>query len=1205
MSDGQDNNTTENQANAAAVVDGAVVGTSAADDMQPGYTDADGDQIDGTDGVDDTILALGGDDTVDAGDGNDTVYGGSGADAIDGGDGDDTLYGDSSGLGAGGTGREALKWSEAPDPDGGGPIDDGDDLTGGFTMNTGTVNVTFNVLSQTAGGLTEFADNEQYTDGVEAASDSSLFSDHDLSDGASEYELLFDRGIENVEFRINDIDNDSNVSIFAFDANGDAVEVSLTGGSSLTLVDSDGINGIDTAETQGGNGLDTSEAYSLLVEIEGPVSRLVIQHSQDGNTDSGVNITDIYFDAPLADDGPGAGDTIDGGDGDDVIFGEDGADVITGGNGGDTVEGGDGNDLIDTGADIALPDLGFPGYETTPPIPADPLPDNDRDFVDGGDGNDIISTGDDADTVYGGTGDDTIKSGIDADEVYAGEGDDLVIGSEGNDTVFGGDGDDTIYGGTDPNLPDELNIENGPGGDPEEDNGRDLIFAGDGNDVVYGQDDDDTIFGGAGQDILDGGIDEDSIDGGADSDLISGGQGDDDVSGGLSDDLVLGEAGDDVVAGDEGNDLLGGGAGSDTVDGGAGIDVVVGGEDSDTLFGGTETDLISGGDGADLIYGGDESDTPDGGNDILSGDDGDDTVIGGTGNDLILGGEGADDLSGGADRDTFLEITAGDVIDGGEEGEDYDTIIVTEPAIVDYEDGNPEAGTITFFDGVTGEITGTATFQNIENVILQPFDEGVVPVATAFGAPTGDTPDVSQAVLSVLGGSDVPPYTPGDGIVDGTDGDDDIDLGYVDVDGDEIDAGDAILPGEGPDDDIVLAGEGNDTVDGNLADDEIYGEDGDDVISGNDGEDEILGGDGDDDLSGDSGNDVISGGEGNDTIDGGTGSDLLGGGIGADSVSGGDGTDIILGDEGDDTLEGGEGSDLISAGTGNDAIDLGSDDDVDFGFGGDDRDTFTGIGQNDRVDGGEGGDDFDTLDLTGAAETANAGGSLTVDFFNNPEDGVVTFFDANGDATGTMEFYNIEDVVICFTPGTLIATPQGERKVESLREGDRVITRDNGIQEIRWIGHRQLTGAELARARHLRPIRIRAGALGNGLPERDMVLSPNHRVLVANDKTALYFDEREVLVSSKHLTGLEGVDEVDVNMVTYIHFMFDQHEVVLSDGSWTESFQPGDYSLDGLGNAQRTEIFELFPELKTAEGLKDYQAARRSLKKHEARALFQ
>jgi hypothetical protein len=85
--------------------------------------------------------------------------------------------------------------------------------------------------------------------------------------------------------------------------------------------------------------------------------------------------------------------------------------------------------------------------------------------------------------------------------------------------------------------------------------------------------------------------------------------------------------------------------------------------------------------------------------------------------------------------------------------------------------------------------------------------------------------------------------------------------------------------------------------------------------------------------------------------------------------------------------------------------------------------------------------------------------------------------------------------------------------------------------------------------------------------------------------------------------GSAGVHTVDVMATTYIHFMFARHEVVLANGAWTESFQPGDYSLKGLGNAQRNEIFELFPALKSQVGLERYQSARKALKKHEARLL--
>ena len=133
---------------------------------------------------------------------------------------------------------------------------------------------------------------------------------------------------------------------------------------------------------------------------------------------------------------------------------------------------------------------------------------------------------------------------------------------------------------------------------------------------------------------------------------------------------------------------------------------------------------------------------------------------------------------------------------------------------------------------------------------------------------------------------------------------------------------------------------------------------------------------------------------------------------------------------------------------------------------------------------------------------------------------------------------------------------------------------------------------------------IRKGALGHNLPERDMQVSPNHRMLVASDQTALYFKEREVLVAAKHLINNRGVHELQTTGTTYIHFMFAHHEVILADGSWSESFQPGDYSLKGIGNAQRNEILELFPELATNRGIEGYLSARRILSRQEARRLI-
>ncbi|NBD29474.1 MAG: hemolysin [Alphaproteobacteria bacterium] len=192
------------------------------------------------------------------------------------------------------------------------------------------------------------------------------------------------------------------------------------------------------------------------------------------------------------------------------------------------------------------------------------------------------------------------------------------------------------------------------------------------------------------------------------------------------------------------------------------------------------------------------------------------------------------------------------------------------------------------------------------------------------------------------------------------------------------------------------------------------------------------------------------------------------------------------------------------------------------------------------------------------------------------------------------------DLVPCFTPGTMIATPRGERPVEALAEGDLVCTRDNGLQEVRWAGRVDLDRAALAARPEWRPVRLRAGALGPDTPSRDLLLSPNHRMLITGDRAALHFGETEVLAAAKHLTGYAGVDRVGTAGISYIHLLFDRHEVILSNGGWSESFQPGDYSLNGIGAAQRDEIVALFPELELLTAETGWTAARKVLKRHEA-----
>ncbi|MEL6464479.1 MAG: Hint domain-containing protein [Pseudomonadota bacterium] len=354
------------------------------------------------------------------------------------------------------------------------------------------------------------------------------------------------------------------------------------------------------------------------------------------------------------------------------------------------------------------------------------------------------------------------------------------------------------------------------------------------------------------------------------------------------------------------------------------------------------------------------------------------------------------------------------------------------------------------------------------------------------------------------------------------------------------------------------------------------------------GDDTIDGGTGQDVIFGQGGDDSLLGGGGDDTVDGGEGDDVLGGGQGQDLLTGGDGNDTLTGGTGDDTLAGGPGEDLIT---------LGPDNDFARGGTGSDRFTFDGLG-NHVIVGGEDadGEDVDILDLTGVRANVIPDGS-------DQESGVVELLDDNGNVARRVTYSEIEQIIICFTPGTRIATPKGEIAVETLRPGDRVFTRDNGAQPLRWVGRRDLTPDETWSNQAFQPVLIQQGALGKGLPERDMLVSPQHRMLVSSELAEIMFDEREVLVAAKYLTGLNGVDQVQTAAVSYLHLMFDQHEVVLADGAWSESFQPGDHSLRGIGADQRAEVLKLFPELETLAGLDSYGSARVSLKRHEAQIL--
>lgn len=169
----------------------------------------------------------------------------------------------------------------------------------------------------------------------------------------------------------------------------------------------------------------------------------------------------------------------------------------------------------------------------------------------------------------------------------------------------------------------------------------------------------------------------------------------------------------------------------------------------------------------------------------------------------------------------------------------------------------------------------------------------------------------------------------------------------------------------------------------------------------------------------------------------------------------------------------------------------------------------------------------------------------------------------------------------CFGRGTLIQTEFGPVPVEALRAEMKVWTRDNGLKPLIWTGSRHLGALHLRAYPNLRPIRICAGALGQNLPERDLLVSPQHRVLVRSKIAQRMFGTFEVLVAAKQLLQLDGIDVAeDLDEVDYFHLLFDQHEIVVSEGAETESLYTGPEALKSVGPAAREEILTIFPELR-------------------------
>ncbi|MEP2781001.1 MAG: Hint domain-containing protein [Pseudoruegeria sp.] len=175
---------------------------------------------------------------------------------------------------------------------------------------------------------------------------------------------------------------------------------------------------------------------------------------------------------------------------------------------------------------------------------------------------------------------------------------------------------------------------------------------------------------------------------------------------------------------------------------------------------------------------------------------------------------------------------------------------------------------------------------------------------------------------------------------------------------------------------------------------------------------------------------------------------------------------------------------------------------------------------------------------------------------------------------------NILGAVLCFTAETIVTTPLGHKRLGDIQQGEKIKTKDNGFQPVRWVHRRRLTQSELLERPDLCPIVIEQDAFALGQPCRQTRLSPQHRVFFKSPMNEFFFGTQETLAPAKGLlNGTTVWQDIDCNGIEYVHVLFDRHEILKADGLFSESFHPGDWSVAGLTEPARDELYAIFPEL--------------------------
>ena len=168
-------------------------------------------------------------------------------------------------------------------------------------------------------------------------------------------------------------------------------------------------------------------------------------------------------------------------------------------------------------------------------------------------------------------------------------------------------------------------------------------------------------------------------------------------------------------------------------------------------------------------------------------------------------------------------------------------------------------------------------------------------------------------------------------------------------------------------------------------------------------------------------------------------------------------------------------------------------------------------------------------------------------------------------------------VVTCFAAGTTIAVPGGLMAVEDIKAGDHVMTLDRGPQKVRMVMRRKLDFTNGDDPRH-KPILFEKDAIALGHPDQPLRVSHQHRMLMVDRHG------REVLVPARDLVGKVGVRVMrGCRQICYVHLVLKEHELVLANGCWSESFFPGRYVIAQAGPRIRQGLARFFPQIRSAQ----------------------